>query len=222
MYIAIIGDIIDSKKIINRAEIQEKLNFILNEINKKYEKSISANFIITLGDEFQGLLNSPENIIKILEKIKLELYPVKLRFGIGFGGITTEINKTMAIGADGPAFYKARESIEELKISEKKNEKPFQDVIMKSEKPSHSICFNLINSILSSCSYIENKWTDKQREVIKFIFIDSLNQTTIAKQMKLEKSSIQRRIDSSGFYTYIYGLKEVSNSLNELWGGHYE
>lgn len=217
MYIAIVGDIIDSKKLINRAEIQEKLNSILNEINKKYEKSISANFIITLGDEFQGLLNNPENIIEILGKIKMELYPVKIRFGIGFGEITTEINKAMAIGADGPAFYRAREAIEEIKISEKKNEKPFQDIIMKSDDLSHNICFNLINSTLSSCSYIESKWTDKQRDVIKVIFIDSLNQSEIAKLLKLEKSSIQRRIDSSGFYTYIHGLKGVNNSLNELW-----
>lgn len=42
----------------------------------------------------------------------MSLYPVELRFGIGIGEITTEINTEMALGADGPGYYKAREAIE--------------------------------------------------------------------------------------------------------------
>ena len=56
IYVAIIGDIIDSKKIKNRNEVQQKLKHVLSKINQSYDDIIAANFIISLGDEFQGLL----------------------------------------------------------------------------------------------------------------------------------------------------------------------
>lgn len=37
------------------------------------------------------------------------------RFGIGIGVISTEINNDIGIGADGPGYYFARESIDYLK-----------------------------------------------------------------------------------------------------------
>lgn len=51
--------------------------------------------MITLGDEFQGLLNNPAYAIEIVKYIQRELYPVKLRFGIGIGEISTEINQKL-------------------------------------------------------------------------------------------------------------------------------
>ena len=83
MYYAIIGDIKNSKEIDNRYEVQNKLKKILDDINLKYKADIKANFLITLGDEFQGLLNSPAFALEIVKYIQRELYPVKLRFGIG-------------------------------------------------------------------------------------------------------------------------------------------
>ena len=122
-YIAIIGDIKKSKSIEERKKIQNKLNNILNEINKIFSNSISSNFTITLGDEFQGLLHSGEHVMDIIQYIKKEAYPTKIRFGVGIGTITTDINTMISIGADGPGYYKARESIEQLKILEKKKAK---------------------------------------------------------------------------------------------------
>ena len=81
---------------------------VLEEINNKYISDISAKFIITLGDEFQGLLGNGVNTMNIVSEIGRKMYPVKIRFGIG-------------IGADGPAYYKARDAIEYLKGNEKKN-----------------------------------------------------------------------------------------------------
>lgn len=82
-YIAIIGDIKNSKKIEDRNRVQKKLNEILNDINEKYQDDISAKFIITLGDEFQGLLGDGKNVIEIIEEIQWKMHPVEIRFGIG-------------------------------------------------------------------------------------------------------------------------------------------
>ena len=130
-YIAIIGDVKKSKNIKDRKEFQNKLNKILSEINEMYSDSISSNFTITLGDEFQGLLHSGKNIMNIIQYIKKEVYSIKIRFGIGIGAITTDINSKISIGADGPGYYKARDSIEQLKTSEKKKEREYGDVQIK-------------------------------------------------------------------------------------------
>lgn len=57
-FIVVIGDICGSKHLNNRKEIQDKLREILNKINNKYKLDIVAKFVITLGDEFQGLLSA--------------------------------------------------------------------------------------------------------------------------------------------------------------------
>ena len=127
-YYAIIGDIKRSKKIENRCEIQEKLKKILDNVNSIYNNDISAKFLITLGDEFQGLLEMTASILEIIKYIQREIYPIKLRFGVGIGNVSTLINHEAAIGADGPAFYAAREMIEFLREQEKKLKKQAADI----------------------------------------------------------------------------------------------
>lgn len=127
-YYAIIGDIKRSKKIENRCEIQEKLKKILDNVNSIYNNDISAKFLITLGDGFQGLLEITAPILEIIKYIQREIYPIKLRFGVGIGNVSTLINHEAAIGADGPAFYAAREMIEFLREQEKKLKKQAADI----------------------------------------------------------------------------------------------
>ena len=127
-YYAIIGDIKRSKKIENRCEIQEKLKKILDNVNSIYNNDISAKFLITLGDEFQGLLEITAPILEIIKYIQREIYPIKLRFGVGIGNVSTLINHEAAIGADGPAFYAACEMIEFLREQEKKLKKQAADI----------------------------------------------------------------------------------------------
>ena len=42
----------------------------------------------------------------------MDIYPVEIRYGIGVGQITTNINTDMALGADEPGFYNARKAID--------------------------------------------------------------------------------------------------------------
>ena len=53
--IALISDIIASRKMKEREQIQEILTSILNDINIRFKGAIESNLTITLGDEFQGL-----------------------------------------------------------------------------------------------------------------------------------------------------------------------
>ena len=128
LYTAIIGDIKGSKKLNNRKEVQRKLSKILGEINSKYESDIASTFSITLGDEFQGLLRSPRYTLEIVKYIQTKMYPVIFRIGIGLGDISTDINPGSALGADGPAYYAAREMVDVLHETENKNKSAEADI----------------------------------------------------------------------------------------------
>ncbi len=216
MYFAIVGDIIKSKQLQKRAELQNKISITLNEINSKYSSVIAANFIITLGDEFQGLMTSPEFIIDAIEKIKYEIYPVNARFGVGIGGIDTAINKNMAIGADGPAFHYARNMINEIKLNEKGKMSDSTHIKIYAEEKKSIV--DLINSNLTLCSFIENKWTKKQRDLIQESIKENRSQRVIAAEYNLAQSSVQRRLKTAGFYDYINTKKVIKRIMIKEWG----
>ena len=68
-YIAIIGDLIDSKNIEHRQEVQTNLLNTLDRINSKYCQLIVSKFKITLGDEFEGLMSVNGDWICIVNEL---------------------------------------------------------------------------------------------------------------------------------------------------------
>ena len=119
-YFALIGDIIDSRHEQDRYDVQKKLQSILSSVNAEHAAHIAADFLITLGDEFQGLLFAEKGAdpIFVADRIIDEMFPVRIRIAIGFGGMATQIRREAAIGADGEAFYRARNGMNLLRKAE--------------------------------------------------------------------------------------------------------
>jgi len=219
MYCAIIGDLVKSRELDDRELIQEKLKNILTSVNDKYSNNIASNFTITIGDEFQGLLNNPNDLIEIISTIKIAIYPLKLRFGIGFGKINTKVLKELAIGADGPAYHLARAAIQDVKKAEKMKENPETGIkiITKNTKNNFD---DLINSLLSLSYFIEKKWTIKQVEVIHKILLKEQTQQALASELNIGQSSIQRRLQGAGFLYYQNALQTIDSILSNEWLGY--
>jgi len=214
-YIAIIGDLMESKKIQARGEIQEKLKEVLNSINSIYTNDISSNFIITLGDEFQGLLCRGENVMKILSEIEDRMYPVKIRFGIGVGAITTEINRSMAIGADGPAYYKAREAMEYLREQEKRKQTVTANMRFEFEDGNQEI-ETMINTILGLLTVMKNSWSNRQREVISDMMKHQDSQKNAAQRLNIQQPTVQKILSKGNYYSYKDAFNTVGRALEEI------
>lgn len=214
-YVAIIGDIKSSKKIENRNYVQEKLKNILKEVNVKYEQDISAKFMVTLGDEFQGLLCNGENVINIVEEIQRKMYPIEIRFGIGVGAITTEINPEMSIGADGPSYYKARNAIEFLKRNERKNKNHNSDIRVEIDEEIE-LTTEMLNTILSMLTVVKNNWTDRQREIIWDMDKYQNGQKKCAKRLGIAQSSVHRGLTNGNYYAYKEAMETIENVLREI------
>lgn len=215
IYTALIGDIKDSKNIENRSQIQEKLHRVLRDVNRIYCADISAEFIITLGDEFQGLLNSREHLLDMIQYIQREMYPVRLRFGIGIGEIHTNIFHEAAIGADGPAYYAARDMIEDLRKQEKKLKKQAADIQI-AIYDTEDFEITEINTILALMKLIEDDWSEKQRFTIWDMAQNGGSQKECAKRLNTTQSTVARRLAEGRFLTYEKARKTVGEALKRL------
>ncbi|MCH8530259.1 MAG: SatD family protein [Saccharospirillum sp.] len=113
-HLVLIADIVASRQLPDRKAVQQQLRQCLAELNQHHSGLVSP-YTITLGDEFQAVFASADGVFKDITHIMVALSPVRIRFALAVGEITTAINPDQAIGMDGPAFYLARAGIEGLK-----------------------------------------------------------------------------------------------------------
>jgi hypothetical protein len=118
-YVCVIADIVRSREIEKREELQGALQDTLNEVNRGSKRALASPYTITLGDEFQAVYKSCETVFADVFKILWALHPIKVRFAISRGEVATAINAKKALGMDGPAFHAARAEIEAMKEREK-------------------------------------------------------------------------------------------------------
>ncbi|NLA71847.1 MAG: hypothetical protein GX850_05460 [Clostridiaceae bacterium] len=214
-YIALIGDMKDSKTIKNRDAVQEKLKSVLFKINSKYLENIASKLTITLGDEFQGLLYSGANIMSIIGEVERTMYPVRIRFGIGVGEISTDIDPELAIGADGSCYHKAREAIEFLKQNERRNQAIEADIRLGVEDGQQT-AEDLVNTVLSLMAVIKHSWSDRQRQTIWDMLEHQDSQTNAAQRLGITQSSVQKNLANGNYYSYQEALSSVKAILSEI------
>jgi len=216
-YLAIIGDIVDSKKVSGelRKQVQNRLEDTLDSLNHQYREFIVSDFLITLGDEFQGLLrpNAPvyEIISHVVEGINTEQQKrmiVEVRFGIGLGRILTDI-KSIALGMDGPAFHYARNALE-----------------LSHSRKGHAIVFNAepgtineqnettINALLGLLAVSRKFWihkTSKFNEILPYLR-KRRNQSDIASLLNCTQPLVSKQVASA----YWNEIKELEANVDAL------
>ncbi len=209
-YTAVIGDIKDSKHSKDRRAVQVRLGQVLDGINHQYQAELASKFMITLGDEFQGLLKTGSAVISIIDQIEREMYPVRIRFGIGVGKITTNINFDLPLGADGPAYYNARAMITELKAFEKKKMESKNNVQISIQ--DYADCSEMMNTIFSLLEVVKEEWTFRQVEIMN-AYLRSGTQAAAAEILGINQSNVQKALAASNFYTYRKALEFISKML---------
>jgi hypothetical protein len=108
VYAALIGDLVGSKSLSDRAGLQRRLLALLKSLNRRLgRRNLAAPLAFTAGDEFQVLLLKPEAAVTIAVALADALHPVRVTFGLGWGTLSTALGPD--VGAlDGPCFHRAR------------------------------------------------------------------------------------------------------------------
>ncbi|SDM31965.1 SatD family protein [Halarsenatibacter silvermanii] len=176
--IVIIGDIINSKKINNREEAQQKVKSVISDVNRKYQDQLVTPFELTLGDEFFGVLSGHEVILDLLQYIDIQFSEIAIRYGIGYG--ESKSNKK------GQGYKNALKAVE----TAKKNK--FKVHYLAEEQ--ESIFFNIISLTLHLYFRILSNLNNRQQYIV-YQLVRGETQKKIAETLDTSQSSISQSLN---------------------------
>ncbi|MGK7389612.1 MAG: SatD family protein, partial [Candidatus Cyclobacteriaceae bacterium M2_1C_046] len=156
------------------------------------------------------VFSSAEKLFVHIWKILAAVYPVKVRFSIGVGQITTSINKEQALGMDGPAFHLAREGVETLK----ENGYLFKISVQK----VHSSFLSVINNSLYLFSDQVRSW-NKNRLSILYMLENGLNYKQITNKLGISEPAFYKNKEAASLEVVIALCNDISEIINE-WVFH--
>lgn len=191
-YISLIGDIVGSRQIPGgqRAKLQKRFQALIGDLNAKYRQYLASQFIITLGDEFQGLLSKAAPIPDIVWDLEEGLQDQKFRLGFGRGVLYTPLQE-YAINLDGPTLHNARAAIDVAKSG--------------SELGGVFRGFGKLDVIMDGFARIlwfhRSRLTRQQRKIIYFLR-KGLAQTQIAARLGVSRQAISKHVHASGWGPY--------------------
>ena len=191
-----------------RSRVQEKFTELIERLNQLYRDDLRAKFVITLGDEFQGLLHNPEIIPHLIWTIEQGFTARELRLGFGYGNIHTSI-KEYAINVDGPALHSARSALEEAK------RRGLQGGVFEEFGPTLDPALNGFARVLH---HQRATWPRRQREVVTRLH-DGQKGTEIAKELGITKQAVSRYAALAGWEAYMEGEQGWAAVLRTLVAG---
>lgn len=218
MYLALIADVIDSKMVQERFDLQKQLENTLQKINELFKDCLASAFTLTLGDEFQALLKVDAPVFQIIDTLRSELTPTQLRFGIGLGEIVTDIDPLQSIGADGPAYWNARAAIN---LVHQKNDYGNTQIYFSSGKENQDF---FVNSLIASGEAIRSGWRDSQEEILlnllkRSVYSESFSQQDLAQSLAINPSALSKRLKSSSVRVYLRGRAGALASIQSIVKG---
>ena len=218
MYLALIADVIDSKMVQERFDLQKQLEKTLQTMNELFGEFIASNFTLTLGDEFQGLLKVDAPVFQMIDTLRSELTPTQLRFGIGLGEIVTDIDPLQSIGADGPAYWNARGAIN---LVHQKNDYGNTQIYFLSGKEKQDF---FVNALIASGEAIRSGWRGSQEEILldllkRCVYSENFSQQDLAQSLEINPSALSKRLKSSSIRVYLRGRAAALASIQSLAKG---
>jgi hypothetical protein len=175
----------------SRSMLQKKFAELIAKFNRDYRKALVSRFVITLGDEFQGILSTATVSPDLIWRLEQDLPQREFRVGVGLGTLDTPLQK-VAINIDGPALHAARAAIEDAKKTKALGGvfRGFGDLDA------------ILNGVASLLWFQRSRWTQSQRNIANLLR-QGLSQRKAAEALGIKKQVVSRQVISSGAYPYI-------------------
>jgi hypothetical protein len=195
--VALLGDIVGSRRLAadERAELQQTLAALMTDINASYRRAVLADFLVTLGDEFQGILGAPEVVPDIVQDINERLPRTRFRIVASLGQLTTALNP-IALGTDGPVWHNARNVLEASRASKR-------DGVAFVGFGADDVVLNGISGLMAHhWSHLEMS----QREVVTALRHHEGLRKEAASDMGISQQAMSNRAQSAGWREYEAGM----------------
>jgi hypothetical protein len=203
-YAALIGDLVGSRSLSDRAGLQKRLQTRLRSLNRRLGcRSLAAPLAFTAGDEFQALLLRPEAAATIAVELANALHPVRITFGLGWGSLSTALGPD--VGAlDGPCFHRARAAQEKARA---------QGRWLVASGFGESID-SAVSALFFLMDVIRRGWTDKQAKYV--LAARGQIQKDVAGRFGVSPSVISESLQAASFEPLRVGEGAVTTLLEEF------
>lgn len=216
-YIAIIGDVKDSKRKHDSKKLLHTMETILETINQQYSNHIAKVFGVSRGDDFQGLLASSAPLCEVIDRMRAMFENIDFRFGIGCGRLDTDINNPQSpFGSNGPVWWNANHMVE---IIEEKHEKGIHH---QTDTRIHGLRDTLTEEIINQqfilLHHIRQSWTSQQRHIVyqmilAFGYSLDFKQSDAALQIGVEYKYLNKVLKATQYYDYIRSMLAIQTYI---------
>lgn len=200
-YIVITGDIISSRQS-NAERFLEKVPAILDRVNTMYHPA--SKFQLSAGDEIQGLLKPENSPFHFLLDLTGFFYPLKVKYGIGFGAITTTIKSDVG-QMRGEAFEFARAALNTLSNNR----------ILYSAK-GYFPALDSVNTMLMLFSRLLSSWDERVfRRYRLYLKYGSIHK--VAEQETVSAEAINKHLNAHSVREILATVKYLDDTLAEKY-----
>ncbi|MEO7597660.1 MAG: SatD family protein [Opitutus sp.] len=201
--IAVIGDIVGSRTVTQRAAFQKRLVKALEHATRS-ARHLASPYTITLGDEFQAVYRKADGVFANAVAIMAEIYPVRTRFSFGVGELSTRINPTQALGMDGPSFHDARAALTALKDDER--------LIRIGGRPAAG--WGLANHVLNLLSHELNGWS-RNRLLILAGLLRGESVKDIEAGLQISRVAVYKNIRAAALDEVVGICQQLEAAMNQ-------
>lgn len=192
--VVLMADVVDSHDFEGEA-LMGKFQELVKFINQIFSASILSPLTITLGDEFQGVVDTPASALEMVyameEWIIENEWDFKLRYVITEGQIDTKLNQESAHEMLGEGLTRARKRLGEMK----KESTRFSIAL------TNELLTNRLSKTLKISQYFIDGWQPKDRATVAG-FLNGLDYKELAKKLGKDDSSVWRRRKSLAIDEY--------------------
>lgn len=202
--IALIGDVVRSRRLAGpqRQQVQLGLEELTAALNDRYRRAIAARFLVTLGDEFQGVLKQADIIPDLIWTIEASLAKAEVRIGLGFGTVNPPF-KPVALGMDGSAFHAARQAIE---LARKRR---LQGGLFVGFGETDDL---VLNGFARLARHVRQELTTGQMRALTLLR-QGRTQAAVAKALRLSPQAVSKRARGAGWDALLEGERGWAAAL---------
>ncbi len=211
--VALIGDLVGSRRSASRSEVQQRLVDALAVTNEMIPSV--QELAPTIADEFQGVYDDVGSALRASLVVRLALpADVDCRCGIGVG--TLEFVGTAEYGhtQDGPAWWAARDAIVEAKRREGGQNKRLRSWIVAPETEGGSVDdagvdAGLVNAFLLCRDELVSRLDARQRRVVLGV-LRGISQKELAATEGISPSAVSQSLHRSGAFALVGATELVT------------
>ncbi len=202
VYCAVIADVVQSRALPDRSDFQREFLAFVEGIDKLIPAGeVVSRFVVTAGDELQGLLRTPAPAYDLLTALEEALGIGRFRMGVGMGGLTTDLKPT-CLGMDGPAFHRARAALEESK--EKRRTLTYN--------LGHGALDRLVTSLAAVLERLRFSWTGRQRQMIRLLAAHP-DQASVAATLGVSRAAVNKVLKTASWRVYDQARQDLAGYL---------